>query len=68
MKKTFVSHDEMTECKTEVLQHDQHGEEKILDELKDLRKDFQRESGENARQHQDILKQVLRLHGGNHEG
>jgi len=64
-----VTEARLQECKTDVLGHDITVEERILEELKvlatetkELRQDMREDNIANAKAHQDILKEVVRLH------
>ena len=66
---TAVTEARLQECKTDVLVHDATVEERILEELKilaqetkELRADMREDNQANAKQHQDILTEVVRLH------
>lgn len=59
MAEHMVTKDELQACRDDVREEDESNLEKIYKEIKE-------NNQENARQHQDILKQVIRLHSGEH--
>lgn len=56
-KDHMVTKEELQECRDEVRDVDDHNLDMIFKEIRE-------NTRENATQHQDIMKQILRLHGG----
>lgn len=63
LKENSITSDDLKACREEVREVDDKNLEVIFDEIKTLRRDIRHDSKSNAEQHQDILKQIIKLHG-----
>lgn len=80
IRKKYVTHRQLSQCKMSVLEHDTEREDKILEEIRLLRKDQKESERLNAEEHKtiiqsnheqfkEIMDRIIALHsGGNHEG
>lgn len=64
LAENMVTTDDLHVCRDEVREQDEKNLDMVFKELKGLRGEIKEESRINAQQHQDLMKQIIRLHGG----